>query len=63
MEPEELIAKLQTMTIQEKLVLLSDTDKAYLLGYLDRAIIEIKPSLRTPLRKALQKTGQKQKKG
>jgi hypothetical protein len=48
MEPEELLAKLQTMTIQEKLALLSDTDKAYLTGYLDRAVIDIKPHLRTP---------------
>jgi hypothetical protein len=53
MEPEEVIAKLQTMSIQEKLSLLSDTDKAYLMGYLDRAIIDIKPHLRTPLLKNL----------
>jgi hypothetical protein len=48
MEPEELLVKLQTMTIQEKLALLSDTDKAYLAGYLDRAVIDLKPHLRTP---------------
>jgi hypothetical protein len=51
METEELILKLQTMTIQEKLALLSDTDKAYLTGYIDRAAIDIKPHLRTPFRK------------
>jgi hypothetical protein len=48
MEHEELLVKLQTMTIQEKLALLSDTDKAYLMGYLDRAVIDTKPRLRTP---------------
>ena len=48
METEELIVRLQSMTIQEKVGLLSDTDKAYLTGYLDRAIIDIKPRLRTP---------------
>jgi hypothetical protein len=48
MEPEELVIKLQSMTIQEKLALLSDTDKAYLTGYLDRAAIDLKPHLRTP---------------
>jgi hypothetical protein len=48
MELEELLTKLQTMTIQEKLALLSETDKAYLTGYLDRAVIDIKPRLRTP---------------
>jgi hypothetical protein len=53
MEPDEVLYKLQTMTVQEKLALLSDTDKAYLMGYLDRAIIDIKPHLRTPLPKSL----------
>jgi hypothetical protein len=51
MEPEEVLVQLQTMTIQEKLALLSDTDKAYLMGYLDRAVIDIKPRLRVPLSK------------
>ncbi|GHT68412.1 hypothetical protein FACS1894110_15880 [Spirochaetia bacterium] len=32
-----LLAKLQAMSIEEKLALLADTDKAYLRGYLDRA--------------------------
>jgi hypothetical protein len=48
MEPEELLEKLGAMTIQEKLALLSETDKAYLTGYLDRALIDIKPHLRVP---------------
>ncbi|GHU67924.1 hypothetical protein FACS189447_10360 [Spirochaetia bacterium] len=39
-EPESetsLLVKLQAMSIEEKLALLADTDKAYLRGYLDRA--------------------------
>jgi hypothetical protein len=48
MGTEEHLVKLQSMSIQEKLALLSDTDKAYLSGYIDRAAIDIKPHLRTP---------------
>lgn len=39
-EPENegsLLAKLQAMSIEEKVARLADTDKAYLRGYLDRA--------------------------
>ncbi|GHV84573.1 hypothetical protein AGMMS50230_01810 [Spirochaetia bacterium] len=36
-----LLAKLQDMSIEEKLALLPDTDKAYLRGYLDRAVFTL----------------------
>ncbi|GHV68818.1 hypothetical protein AGMMS49928_09320 [Spirochaetia bacterium] len=35
MDREELLIKLQAISIEEKLALLSDTDKVYLRGYMD----------------------------
>jgi hypothetical protein len=36
MNKNSILAKLHTMTIEEKLTLLSDTDKAYIQNYLNR---------------------------
>jgi hypothetical protein len=40
MKFEEILLNIQTMTLEEKLALLSDTDKAYLRGYLDRVALD-----------------------
>ncbi|GHV93307.1 hypothetical protein AGMMS50268_38100 [Spirochaetia bacterium] len=38
----ELKEVIEHMSIEEKLALLSDADKAYLRGYLDRALFEVR---------------------
>jgi hypothetical protein len=51
MDKEDFLSKLAAMTIEEKLALLSDADKAYLKGYLDRAVLEFQSCLREPVSK------------
>ncbi|MDR1420005.1 MAG: hypothetical protein LBI86_06500 [Treponema sp.] len=48
MDKQEFLAAVHNMTIEEKLTLLSDTDKAYLRGYLDRAVLEFQYRLKEP---------------
>jgi hypothetical protein len=45
----ELLERVKTMTVEEKLALLSTTDKAYIRGYLDRAAFDFQPAMREPL--------------
>jgi hypothetical protein len=40
MNRDRILAKLHTMTIEEKLTLLSDTDKAYVQAYLNQRVPE-----------------------
>jgi hypothetical protein len=42
MDKDSILAKLHTMTIEDKLALLSDTDKAYVQDYLNRAVPEFR---------------------
>jgi len=34
--------EIQKMSMEEKIALLSETDKAYILGYVDKALQEVK---------------------
>jgi hypothetical protein len=43
MDKGGILTKLQTMTLEEKLTLLSDTDKAYIQNYLNQAAPEFRP--------------------
>ena len=55
MGKKEAVTKIEKMSVEEKLKLLSETDKAYIRGYIDRAIGELKfPG---------QSAGQKNKRG
>jgi len=38
MEPDEALRKIQQMSISEKIVALNPTDKAYIQGFIERAI-------------------------
>ena len=40
MDEKKVMAKLQKMPMEEKLKLLSETDKAYIRGYIERALID-----------------------
>ncbi|GHV13683.1 hypothetical protein FACS189491_08980 [Spirochaetia bacterium] len=40
MKPADIVQVLERMPIEEKLRLLSETDKAYVLGYIDKAVID-----------------------
>ena len=40
MDEKKVMAKLQKMPMEEKLKLLSETDKAFIHGYIERALIE-----------------------
>jgi hypothetical protein len=40
MEDKDFLEKLKLMTLEEKLSLLSKIDKAYICGYIDRALSE-----------------------
>jgi hypothetical protein len=40
MNEVEALAKIQRMSIEEKLAALSPTDKAYISGYIEKAILE-----------------------
>jgi len=40
MKEEEAVMEIQNMSIGEKIAALSQTDKAYIRGYVERAIIE-----------------------
>jgi hypothetical protein len=54
MDYEEIMRKVEKIPMEEKLKLLSATDKAYIQGYVDRAYIELQKSRN-------QKTKQQQK--
>ena len=41
MKEAEALMKIQSMTIDEKIAALSPADKAYIKGYIERAILEI----------------------
>jgi hypothetical protein len=40
MDDKIIPEKFESMTLEEKLTLLSDTEKAYICGYIDRAVLE-----------------------
>ena len=40
MNEKEVMAKIEAMSIEEKLKLLSETDKAYIRGFIERAVLE-----------------------
>jgi len=40
MNKKEVMAKLEKMPVEEKLKLLSETDKAFIHGYIERALVE-----------------------
>jgi hypothetical protein len=40
MKEVEALMKIQSMTIDEKIATLSPTDKAYIKGYIERAVLE-----------------------
>jgi len=40
MNKKEFLAELKKMPFEEKIKLLSETDKAYICGYIERALIE-----------------------
>ena len=40
MKEAEALMKIQSMTIEEKIAALTPTDKAYIKGYVERAILE-----------------------
>jgi hypothetical protein len=40
MDEREVIAQIKKMPMEEKIKLLSVTDKAYIRGYIERAVIE-----------------------
>ena len=40
MGEKEVMANIENMPIEEKLKLLTETDKAYIRGYIDRAFLE-----------------------
>jgi len=42
MNEVEVLAKIQDMSIDEKIAALSPTDKAYIKGYVERAVMENK---------------------
>jgi hypothetical protein len=42
MKDQDFLASLRLMTIEEKLSLLSEIDKTYICGYIDRALFEQK---------------------
>jgi len=39
--------KIQKMSLEEKIAMLSETQKAYVLGYIDKALLENKPRKKT----------------
>jgi hypothetical protein len=51
MKKEEAITELQNMSIGEKIAALSQTDKAFIRGYVERAIIESRKIRRKSSRK------------
>jgi len=40
MDKKEALAKIEKLPVEEKFKLLSDTDKAYIRGYIDRSAVE-----------------------
>jgi len=42
MNKEEFFMEIQKQSIEEKIARLSETDKAYILGYVDKALQEAK---------------------
>ena len=42
MDEKEVMAKIEKMPMEEKIKLLSDTDKAYIRGYIERAILDLR---------------------
>jgi len=40
MDEVKALAKIQDMSIDEKIVALTSTDKAYIKGYIERAVME-----------------------
>ena len=42
MSKKEILTMIEKMSVEEKLKLLSETDKAYIRGYIDRAVAELK---------------------
>jgi hypothetical protein len=64
MNKQKLLEKLQSMTIEEKVFLLSDIDKAYIRGYLDRANLMFRPALRkSPLPGTAPEPGRRSRNG
>jgi hypothetical protein len=42
MDKKEVMAEIEKMPMEEKLALLGETDKAYIRGYIERAVLEQK---------------------
>lgn len=58
MNKEEVMAKVEKMPVEEKYKLLSETDQAYIRGYIDRSAAE---QLKTNSRKTKTKTQKRSK--
>jgi len=56
MKKAEALREIQRMSIEEKMAALSPTDKAYIKGYIERAVLETrKPRQRDPGKKKTEK--------